>query len=151
MDLDDEFLSKFDFVVASIHSGFKMTEEIATKRLCRALENPHVDILGHPSGRLLLERDGYPVNHERIIECAAKHRKAIELNADPYRLDIDWRWISKCIEAGVPVPIDPDSHSAGALENVQYGLDVAAKAGLTAADCPSAWDVNDLLSWVKRK
>ncbi len=147
LDFDDDLLAGFDYVVASIHSKFQMTEEEATDRLCRALENPHVDILGHPTGRLLLQRKGYDINHERVIECAAVNHKAIELNCNPYRLDLDWRWLARCEELGVPVPINPDAHSIAELNHVRYGVDVAAKGPLTAANCPSTWSADEFLTW----
>jgi DNA polymerase (family 10) len=124
-----------------------MTEEEATERLCAALANPHLDILGHPTGRLLLQRKGYDINHERVIRCAAEHGKAIELNSSPYRLDLDWRWLSLCEELGVPVPINPDAHSISELNHIRYGVDVAAKGPLTAANCPSTWTAEEFLHW----
>ena len=148
-DFDDDLLSGFDFVVASVHSDFGMTEDEATDRVCRALENPHVDVLGHPTGRLLLERVGYPVNHEKLIECAARHGKAIELNSNPHRLDLDWRWLSACESAGVPVPINPDAHIIDGLWDIQYGVEVAAKGPLTPANCPSTWTADTFLNWCK--
>ncbi|MBI5059761.1 DNA polymerase/3'-5' exonuclease PolX [candidate division KSB1 bacterium] len=147
LDFDDELLAGFDFVVASIHSGFNMTEDDATTRLCRALENPHVDVLGHPTGRLLLERPGYPVDPPRLIEHAARYGKAIELNANPYRLDLDWRWIAAATAAGVPLPINPDAHRIEGLLDIRYGVDVAAKGPLTARDCPSTWPAEQFLEW----
>ncbi len=151
LDFDDDLLAGFDYVVASIHSKFQMTVEEATDRLCRALENPHVDILGHPTGRLLLQRKGYDINHERVIECAAANRKAIELNCSPYRLDLDWRWLARCEALGVPVPINPDAHSVAELNHIRYGVDVAAKGPLTAANCPSAWSADEFLSWCQTR
>jgi DNA polymerase (family 10) len=147
LDFSDELLSQFDFVVASIHSGFQMSEEAATDRLCRALENPHVDVLGHPTGRLLLKREGYTINLERIIACAAQHGKVIELNSHPQRLDLDWRWISLAMESGVPVPINPDAHEIDGLDDIEYGLEVAAKAPLSAAACPNSWAADEFLDW----
>jgi DNA polymerase (family 10) len=147
LDFDDDLLAGFDFVIASIHTGFAMTEDEATNRLCRALENPHVDILGHATGRLLLERIGYPVNHERLIECAARHGKAIELNSNPHRLDLDWRWLAQCEAARVPVPLNPDAHIVDGLWEIRYGVEVAAKGPLTAANCPSTWPVDTFLNW----
>jgi DNA polymerase (family 10) len=149
LDFDNELLAGFDYVVASIHSGFNMSEPAATERLCRALENPHVDILGHPTGRLLLKRDGYPVNHERIIACAAEHGKAIELNASPYRLDLDWRWLSLCIENNVPVPINPDAHDIDGLADIRYGVEVAAKGPLPIELCPPCWSAAKFLIWCR--
>jgi DNA polymerase (family 10) len=149
LDYDDELLAGFDYVVASIHSGFKMSVEAATDRLCRALENPHVDILGHPTGRLLLRRDGYEIDHDKIIACAAEHGKAIELNANPQRLDIDWRWLKRCIELEVPVPINPDAHSITGLRDIRFGVEVAAKGPLPARLCPSCWSADEFLDWCR--
>jgi DNA polymerase (family 10) len=147
LDFDDELLAQFDFVVASIHSGFSMTADEATARLCRALENPHVDILGHPTGRLLLERRGSPIHHEQVIECAARHGKAIELNANPHRLDLDWRWLKLCTELNVLVPINPDAHDVAGLDDIQYGIETAQKGPLPAALCPSTWSADELREW----
>jgi DNA polymerase (family 10) len=147
LDFDDELLAGFDFVIASIHSGFNMTEAEATKRLCKALENPHVDILGHLTGRLLLERNGYAVDHEQVILCAALNGKAIELNANPHRLDIDWRWLALCEQRSVPVPLSPDAHVIEGLWDLKYGIDVAAKGPLTAANCPNTWSADKFLNW----
>jgi DNA polymerase (family 10) len=147
LDYDDELLSGFDFVIASIHSGFRMTEEAATARLCRALQNPHVDILGHPTGRLLLARDGYPVNTKALIECAARHGKAIEMNCSPYRMDLDWRYLEMAQQAGVPVPLCPDAHDVETLFDIYLGVQVARKGPLLAKMCPSTWTADEFLAW----
>ena len=147
LDFPDDLLSGFDFVIASVHSGFNMTEAAATERLCRALSNPHVDILGHMTGRLLLTRNGYPVNHREVIECAAQNHKAIELNANPYRLDIDWRWLKLCVEKKVLVPLCPDAHAIDGLWDINYGVDVAAKGPLTSEFCPCTWGAERFLNW----
>ncbi len=130
LDYPEEILRRFDFVVASIHSGFRMTEQEATRRLIRAVENPHTCILGHLTGRLLLEREGYPVNVPEVLQACAAHGVAIELNANPYRLDLDWTYLPLAVELGVPVAIDPDAHDLEGLEDVRYGVMVAQKAGL---------------------
>jgi DNA polymerase (family 10) len=148
-DFEDELLAGFDFVIASVHSGFHMTEEAATQRLCRALESPHVDILGHSTGRLLLARDGYPVNTEAIIECAARHGKAIEMNCSPYRLDLDWRFLEMAQEAGVPVPLCPDAHDVETLWDIYLGVQVARKGPLMAKMCPSTWTADEFLTWTE--
>jgi len=147
LDFDDDLLAGFDFVVASVHSGFAMSESAATERLCRALSNTHVNILGHPTGRLLLERNGYAVNHEKLLECAAQHGKAIELNCNPHRFDLDWRWLARAEELGVPVPLCPDAHSIEGLWDIRFGIEVAAKGPLTAANCPSAWTADQFVTW----
>jgi DNA polymerase (family 10) len=147
LDYDDELLAGCDFVVASIHSGFNMSEDDATARLCRALENPHVDILGHPTGRLLLERNGYPVNHAGLMDCAAAHGKAIELNCNPHRLDLDWRYLALAESKHVPVPICPDAHHIEGLWDIRWGVEVAAKGPLMAENCPSTWSAERFLEW----
>ncbi len=131
LDYADDVLSTFDYVVASVHSNLTMTQEKAEQRLLRAIENPYTTILGHLTGRLLLSRPGYPVDHRRIIDACAANGVVIELNADPYRLDVDWRWIPYCLEKGVLIAINPDAHSPGGLLNMRYGVDVARKGGLT--------------------
>ncbi|NUO18557.1 hypothetical protein HUU59_03830 [bacterium] len=147
LDFDDSLLSQFDFVVASIHSGFGMSVDQATDRICRALENPHVDILGHPTGRLLLKREGYPIDHDRVIECASRNGKAIELNCSPHRLDLDWRWYQTALELGVPIPLNPDAHQASGLDEIDFGLELAAKGPIPASLCPSTWTASEFISW----
>lgn len=131
LDYPDEVLNTFDYVVASVHSNLTMTQERAEQRLLRAIENPYTTILGHLTGRLLLSRPGYPVDHRRIIDACAANGVVLELNADPYRLDVDWRWIPYALEKGVMIAINPDAHSPGGLLNLHYGVDVARKGGLT--------------------
>lgn len=133
LDYDSETLSRFDFVIASVHSNLKMTEEKAMNRLLRAIENPYTRLLGHPTGRLLLSREGYPIDHRRIIDACAANNVAIELNANPYRLDIDWRWIDYCTEKGVWISINPDAHSIEGISDMQYGVIAARKGLLTRA------------------
>lgn len=134
LDYPDDILASFDFVIASVHSAFTLDRETMTKRLVRALENPHVTMLGHPTGRLILAREGYPVDLERVIETAAGLGKVIELNANPYRLDLDWRWCRRAKEKGVKISINPDAHSTEGLGDVVYGVDAARKGWLEAGD-----------------
>lgn len=131
LDYDDATLATFDFVIASVHSNLKMNEEKAMNRLLRVIENPYTTLLGHPTGRLLLSREGYPIDHRRIIDACAANRVTIELNANPYRLDIDWRWISYCLEKGVMISINPDAHSIEGIADMQYGIYAAQKGLLT--------------------
>lgn len=130
LDYTDDVLASFDFVVASIHQNFKMTEEQATQRLIKAIENPYTTILGHMTGRLLLARNGYPVDHEAIIDACAKYGVVIELNANPYRLDIDWRWIKLATDKGVKISINPDAHAKEGFHDTYYGVNVARKGYL---------------------
>ncbi|MFZ4056815.1 MAG: helix-hairpin-helix domain-containing protein [Ferruginibacter sp.] len=131
LDYSDAILSTFDLVIASVHSNLKMTEEKAMMRLLNAIENPYTTILGHLTGRLLLSRKGYPINHEQIIEACAQHHVAIELNAHPSRLDIDWSFIDLALEKGVYISINPDAHELIGFEDVQYGVAAAQKTLLT--------------------
>jgi DNA polymerase (family X) len=131
LDYPDEVLADFDLVIASIHSNLKMPEEKAMMRLMNAIENPFTSILGHMTGRLLLSRNGYPVDHARIIDACAANDVVIELNAHPRRLDIDWRWIDLALEKGVLISIDPDAHYIEGFDDCRYGVLAAQKAGLT--------------------
>ncbi|MEP6712934.1 MAG: helix-hairpin-helix domain-containing protein [Ferruginibacter sp.] len=128
LDYSNAVLSTFDLVIASVHSNLKMTEEKAMMRLIKAIENPYTTILGHMTGRLLLSRPGYPVNHKLIIDACAANQVVIELNAHPSRLDIDWRHIEYALQKNVLISIDPDSHFTDGLDDIKYGILVAQKA-----------------------
>lgn len=131
LDYSNEILATFDLVIASVHSNLKMTEDKAMARLIKAIENPYVIILGHMTGRLLLSRNGYPVDHKKIIDACAANHVAIELNAHPRRLDMDWRWIHYALEKNVLISIDPDAHDLEGFDDIRYGVLSAQKAGLT--------------------
>lgn len=134
LDFPDPVLDELDYVVASVHSSFTLPEEEMTKRLIRAMENPHVTILGHLTGRLLLRREAYAVNIPEILDAAAATGTMIELNADPHRLDMDWRWWRLAKEKGVQCVINPDAHSVGGLQNLYFGVGTARKGWLTKSD-----------------
>ncbi len=134
LDFDDELLAGFDYVVASVHTHFGLDEAEQTARVCRALSHPRVTMLGHPSGRLLLRRDAYRIDLDLVVRCAAEHGKMIEINAQPNRLDLDWRHCKLAQSLGVPLVINPDAHDAGGLGLVPWGVMVARRAGLTRAD-----------------
>lgn len=131
LDYSDDILSTFDFVVASIHSNFKMDKEKATHRLITAIENPYTTILGHPTGRLLLKREGYPIDHKAIIDACAENNVVIEINAHPVRLDMDWRWVNYALERNVVISINPDAHDIKEYQLMHYGVLMGRKAGLT--------------------
>lgn len=131
LDYSDEILSSFDFIVSSIHSGLTMEINKATNRLLAAINNPYTTILGHMTGRLILERRGYSVDHKAIIDACADKGVVIEINASPYRLDMDWRWVSYALDKGVMISINPDAHSMDGYQAMYYGLQVARKGGLT--------------------
>lgn len=151
LDYEDEVLASFDFVVASVHSGLKMDKEKATKRLLAAIENPYTTILGHPTGRLLLSREGYPIDHKKVIDACADNGVVIELNAHPYRLDIDWRWIPYCLEKGVMISINPDAHEKDGLLDMQYGVHIARKGMLTREMCFNALGLKDIENHFRKK
>jgi DNA polymerase (family 10) len=135
LDYEEDILKTFDFIVASVHANLKMDEEKATNRLLKAIENSYTTILGHPTGRLLLGRPGYPIDHKKIIDACAANNVVIELNAHPYRLDIDWRWIPYCLEKGVMISINPDAHQLKGYHDMNYGINVARKGLLTKEQC----------------
>ena len=144
LDYPDEILGLFDFVIASVHSRFRMSEEDQTARICRALSNPYVTMLGHPTGRLLLSRDGYQVDLRRVIDTAAAYGKFIEVNASPHRLELDWRLCRYAKDKGVRVSINPDAHSTEGLEDIPLGVNVARKGGLSAANVVNTLPVEDM-------
>lgn len=134
LDFSDSVLALLDYVVISVHSNFKMTEGEMTKRIVKALKNKYVTMLGHPTGRLLLQRDAYPVNQSAVIEAAAEYKKVIEINAHPSRLDLDWRMCKHAKEKGVRVAINPDAHNVDGLQDVRYGVGIARKGWLEKRD-----------------
>ena len=149
LDYEEDILKTFDFIVASVHSNLKMDEEKANARLIKAIENPYTTILGHPTGRLLLGRTGYPIDHKKIIDACAANKVVIELNAHPYRLDIDWRWIPYCLEKGVMISINPDAHQLKGYHDMRYGTYVARKGLLTKDSCLNAMDLNTFESFLR--
>ncbi|HRH50580.1 MAG TPA: PHP domain-containing protein [Panacibacter sp.] len=149
LDYSNEVLSSFDLVIASVHSNLKMKEDKAMMRLINAIENPYTSILGHPTGRLLLSRNGYPVDHKKIIDACAANNVVIELNAHPKRLDIDWRWIDYCLEKNVLISIDPDAHSVNGYNDIRYGVIAAQKAGVTKKHNLSSFSMQDFEDFIK--
>lgn len=151
LDFSDEVLATLDYVVASVHSSFTMPEAEMTKRIIRALENPHVTMLGHLTGRLLLSRDPYQVNIPAILDAAAATGTIIELNANPRRLDLDWRWWPLAKEKGVKCAINPDAHSTAGLQDIIFGVGIARKGGLTKNDVVNTLPLARIESVLKAK
>jgi len=148
IDYDDEVLSWFDFTIASVHSSFKMDEDRMTDRVIKAMRNKHVTVLGHPTGRLLLSREPFKINLNEIIEIAAKEKVILEINANPHRLDLDWRFCKAAKEEGCKFVISPDAHRAEGIDDIQYGINVARKGWLTGKDVINtmeAWEIKSLL------
>jgi DNA polymerase (family 10) len=142
LDYDDDVLATFDLVIASVHSNLKMTEEKAMMRLMNAIENPYTTILGHMTGRLLLSRNGYPLDHKKVIDACIANSVVIELNAHPRRLDIDWRWIDEAVQKGALISIDPDAHEISGYDDIHYGVLAAQKGKLTASKNLSSFSLN---------
>jgi len=151
LDYPDEVLAQFDFVVTSVHSNLKMDEEKATARLIKAIENPYTTILGHPTGRLLLSRSGYPLDFKKIIDACAANKVVIEINANPLRLDLDWRWHRYAVEKGVLLSINPDAHRTEGLLDMQYGIFVAQKGGLEAKNCLNTYSLTEITNYFSNR
>jgi len=151
LDYGPAVLDRFDFVIASIHTRFGMTEAEMTARVLRALDDPHTTILGHPTGRLLLARDPYAIDLERVLSRAAERGVAVEVNADPHRLDLDWRMVRRARELGVPISLGADAHSVAGLTNVALGVGIARKGWLAAGDVLNTRDAEGFLSHARRR
>ena len=150
LDYDENTLKGFEVVIASVHSVLGMSEEKATERLLKAIQNPYTKILGHPTGRLLLRREGYPIDHKKIIDACAEYNVAIEINANPHRLDLDWKWIDYAMQKGVWLCISPDAHSTEGLKDTQWGVRVAQKGGLLKTKTLNTLSVEEFESWSKK-
>jgi DNA polymerase (family 10) len=151
VDYDEATLARLDFVIASVHSRFNMTGEQMTARMLAAMDNPYLTIIGHPTGRLLLSRDPYDLDLDRVIDKAAATGVALEINADPHRLDLDWRVLDRARAAGVMISIGADAHSVAGLENVAYGVGIARKGGLVAADVLNSRSADEFLAFARRR
>ena len=147
LDYTDDILQHFEYIVVSVHSQFNLDREKMTARIVRAIEHPAATIVGHLTGRLLLDREGYDVDVDQIIEAAARNRVAIEINAHPARLDIDWRHVKKARDKGVQIAINTDAHSTGGLDNLAYGIGIGRKGWLRTEDVPNALDCEAIASW----
>lgn len=148
LDYPDEVLASFDLVIASIHSNLKMTEEKAMMRLLKAIENPYTTILGHMTGRLLLSRSGYPVDHKKIIDACVANKVVIELNAHPRRLDIDWRWIPYALEKGAILSVNPDAHHVDGYADIKYGVLAAQRGGLVKERNLSSYSLKEFEQYI---
>lgn len=142
LDYEDELLNSFDFIIASIHSNFNMSSDEMTARILKAVENPHTTMLGHLTGRLLLKREGYGLDIHKIIEACAQNNVIIEINANPVRLDLDWRFCKYAKEKGVMLSINPDAHRCSGLEHIEYGVAAARKGWLEAKDIVNTYSVD---------
>lgn len=151
LDYGPAVLERFDFVIASIHTRFGMSEAQMTERVLRALDDPRTTILGHPTGRLLLAREPYAIDLERVLQRAAERGVAIEVNADPHRLDLDWRVVRRARELGVAIAIGADAHSVAGMANVAMGVGIARKGWLTAEDVLNTSDAETFVAHARRR
>ena len=151
LDYDDELLTGFDFVIGSIHSRFAMTERDMTARILQAMDNPHLTILGHPTGRLLLSRDPYPLDLDAIFTRAAALGVALEINADPHRLDLDWRLVRRARALGVTISLGADAHNLAGLGYMDQGIGIARKSGLTRADLLNTRTADEFLAFARAR
>lgn len=147
LDYPPEILRRFDFVIASIHSYMEMSRQAMTKRIIKALRNPFTTILAHPTGRLLLAREPYEVDMDAVLEEALKNRVAVELNANPMRLDLDWRLMDSFVTQGGIIAIGPDAHSVDGLDDMTYGVMIARKGFVTPQACLNTRDARDVKEW----
>lgn len=151
LDYPDEVLATFDFVVASVHTNLHMSGDDAMNRIIKGMQNPYVDILGHPTGRLLSGRDGLPLDMYKIIDAAAEYKVIIELNASPHRFDIDWRYCKYAKEKGVLISINPDAHSIDGIDDMEYGIGIAQKGWLEQKNIFNALSLAEVETVFKRK
>jgi len=151
LDYSDDILKTFDFVVASVHSNLRMDETKATARLIKAIENPFTTILGHPTGRLLLTRKGYEIDYKKVIDACAVNQVVIEINANPLRLDLDWRWHRYALEKDVILSINPDAHRKEGFHDMRYGVMIGRKGGLAANHCLNAYSLQEINTYFANK
>jgi DNA polymerase (family 10) len=151
LDFEDGILAKLDYVVASVHSSFGQDEAVMTSRIIRAIENPRVTMLGHLSGRLLLRREAYKVDAAKVIDAAVANGVVIELNANPYRLDMDWRLWRRAAERGLECSINPDAHDTAGLEFVRAGVNAARKGWLTRENVVNTRSLAEIGRWLAKK
>ncbi len=151
LDYENDVLASFDFVVASVHSNLNMDASKATARLLKAIENPYTTVLGHPTGRLLLRRPGYPIDYKKVIDACARNGVIIEINANPWRLDLDWRWVHYAIEINVILSVNPDAHDLDGFRHIEYGVYVGRKGGLTKEQTFNTWDISKMETYFEER
>jgi DNA polymerase (family 10) len=151
LDYPDEFLASLDLVLASMHTSLRQPREKVTERMLNAIRNPHVDIIGHPTGRLIPDREGADLDMDAVLNAAAETGVALEINAHPSRLDLDDMYARRATELGIPISINTDSHSEEDFDNLFYGVAIARRAWLTKNDVINAWSTDKLLKWLKKR
>src|SRR5436305_399529 len=151
LDYPNDVLRRFDFIVASVHGQFRKDKNEQTERILRAVANPFVTVLGHMTGRQLLRRPGYDVDIEKILRACAKHRVAVEINANPWRLDLDWRWHARALELGCMMSINPDAHSTSELDLTHWGVEMARKGGVPKERVLNCLDTEAIANFFKQR
>jgi DNA polymerase (family 10) len=151
VDYADDLLDRFDYVIGSIHSRFSMSSAQMTERVLKAMSDPRLTILGHPTGRLILTREPFPVDMNAIIEQAAESGVALELNCDPHRLDLDWRWVQEARKRGVTIEVGPDAHSPDGFSYLDFGIFIARKGWLEARDVLNAGDADSVIRFARAR
>jgi DNA polymerase (family 10) len=151
LDYEDDVLEGFDFVVASIHGRFKLDRKAQTLRLIRAISHPHTTIIGHMTGRQLQRRPGYEIDIEKVLRACAKHDVVVEINAHPWRLDLDWRWHQAALEFGCMLSINPDAHSIPELDHMHWGVAMARKGGVPADRVLNAMPLPEITRYLRQK
>src|SRR5215204_4516155 len=151
LDYPDEVLGSFDFVVASVHSRFRLDAKTQTDRIIRAVSNPFTTILGHLTGRMLLRRPGYEVDIDAILSACAEHAVAVEINANPHRLDLDWRWHGRALELGCMLSINPDAHSIDELDLTRWGVLMARKGGIPAERVLNSLNLKEITAFLQAR
>jgi DNA polymerase (family X) len=151
LDYSDDILESFDFVIASVHTGMSMDQKKATERIIKAICNPYTTMLAHLTNRLLLKREGFPVDYRAVIDACADHGVVIEINANPWRLELDWRWLPYALSKNVWISINPDAHDKESIQNMYYGVCVGRKGGLTQADTFNALPRQEIITYLQRR
>ena len=151
LDYEDDVLEGFDFVVASIHGRFKLDRKAQTLRLLRAISHPHTTIIGHMTGRQLQRRPGYEIDIEKVLRACAKHDVVVEINAHPWRLDLDWRWHQAALQFGCMLSINPDAHSIPELDHMHWGVAMARKGGVPADRVLNAMPLPEITRYLRQK
>jgi DNA polymerase (family X) len=151
LDYEDDVLEGFDFVVASIHGRFKLDRKAQTLRLLRAISHPHTTIIGHMTGRQLQQRPGYEIDIEKVLRACAKYDVVVEINAHPWRLDLDWRWHQAALEFGCMLSINPDAHSIPELDHLRRGVEMTRKGGVPADRVLNAVTLPEITRYLRQK
>lgn len=151
MDLSDDVLEQLDFVVASLHYSLRQPREQITQRLLNAIENPHVDLIGHPRAQYIIDRDPVDADMDAVLEAAAKYQTALEINANPRRLDLAAEYARRAIELGVLLAIDTDAHSAEMMDTMHYGVMTARRGWVKAKDVLNTWSFDKFMDWVQNR